>query len=85
MPSISLSDKQKTRAVIVVGKYPGINYKGALGPTGSRRHARSTLDVAESKGRLRITITAKDATALRASINSMLRDLQIIEVAGKFR
>ena len=42
-------------------------------------HKRSTLRQKEKKSLLTIEIRAKDATALRASANSLFRDLQVIE------
>ena len=45
--------------------------------------ARSSTKARESGGTLRITITAKDIIALRASMNSIMRDLQVIAAAGR--
>lgn len=63
--------------VIVLGKAEKLNYSKILGK--SIKHNRSAITVKETKEKLTITIKAKDATALRASANSILRDLQIIE------
>lgn len=54
-----------------------INYSKLF--NGPKRHERSDMKIKSTKGRLVIEVTAKDATALRASANSILRDLQVIE------
>ncbi len=44
-------------------------------------HRKSKVSLSASGPSLRITIEADDATALRASANSVLRDLQVAEAA----
>ncbi|MGI0100671.1 MAG: KEOPS complex subunit Pcc1 [Candidatus Micrarchaeaceae archaeon] len=64
---------------IVFEGEPNLEYEKILG-TGSK-HKRSNVTVAAKNSKLIIEITASDATALRASVNSVLRDLQVIEAS----
>ncbi len=66
---------------LIVGKQHGLNYTKIIGK--NTTHSRSTIKMQEDKRNLTIEITAKDATALRASTNSILRDLQTIEGVSK--
>ena len=61
---------------LIIKKEPGLKYTKVLS---GATHNRSTISMIESKDTLTIEIKAKDATALRASTNSILRDLQVIE------
>jgi tRNA threonylcarbamoyladenosine modification (KEOPS) complex Pcc1 subunit len=74
------SKKQKINAYaeITINKHPKINYKKVLALPSTRAYARSSTEIKEDKGRLKIVIKAEDITALRASINSIMRDLQVI-------
>jgi|GEM_PF-1162974 tRNA threonylcarbamoyladenosine modification (KEOPS) complex Pcc1 subunit len=67
----------KNHIRLVVPKDPKINYKRLL--NNQTNHERSNTAIKEQKETLIIEITAKDLTALRASANSILRDLQVIE------
>jgi tRNA threonylcarbamoyladenosine modification (KEOPS) complex Pcc1 subunit len=71
------SHTKKISLKIVLDKEPKLNYSKILGK--NLGHSRSAIKITESKSALTIEITAKDATALRASANSILRDLQVIE------
>lgn len=62
---------------ITLPKDGSISYTKILGKFPIQK--RSTIIIKESKTTLIISIKAKDATALRASTNSILRDLQVIE------
>lgn len=62
---------------LVLTKQGKLNYSKILGR--SIKHDRSSITLKETKERLTISIKAKDTTALRASTNSILRDLQVIE------
>lgn len=64
-------------AKIIVKKDSNISYIKILGIHGS--HKRSSTSVSESKGFLEIKITAADATALRASLNTATRSLQVVD------
>lgn len=72
---------KKFELTIVISKEENLNYSRILNR--KMRYPRSDLAIKETKDTLKITITAKDATALRASSNSVLRDLQVIEAASK--
>jgi tRNA threonylcarbamoyladenosine modification (KEOPS) complex Pcc1 subunit len=63
--------------ILKLNKEEKLNYKKILG--NNTKHNRSSVEFKESEKELIIKITAKDATALRASTNSILRDLQVIE------
>ncbi|MGA2799795.1 MAG: KEOPS complex subunit Pcc1 [Candidatus Micrarchaeaceae archaeon] len=65
---------------LLVKKDPKIKYLKILSQKGSRE--RSTISLKEQRVNLIIEIKAKDATALRASVNSILRDLQAIEATN---
>ena len=69
-------------AEITVDKCDGINYKRTLALPKNRRYARSTTEIKEGKRELRITIRARDNIALRASMNSIMRDIQVIGAVG---
>lgn len=59
---------------------PSLDYKSLLGA--SRAYKRSSMSVRESAREITFTIEASDATALRASVNSVLRDIKIVEGAA---
>ena len=44
---------------------------------------RSEIKIAKKKEKITFTINAKDATALRASANTIIKTLQVIEKAEK--
>lgn len=71
------SQANKISLKIILAKEPKINYARMLGK--NAKHDRSAVKIKEGSKELVIEITAKDATALRASANSILRDLQVIE------
>jgi tRNA threonylcarbamoyladenosine modification (KEOPS) complex Pcc1 subunit len=64
-------------AKIVVKKDNGISYSRILGMRGNRK--RSSTSLSESKDAPEIKISAADATALRASLNTMARSLQVVD------
>jgi tRNA threonylcarbamoyladenosine modification (KEOPS) complex Pcc1 subunit len=66
-------------ASITVPKRKEMDYVKVLGI--QREQKRSGIGITEKKECLEISITAKDITALRASMNSIIRDLQVIEGA----
>jgi len=74
-------------AEIIVHKDPGTSYKKILALPDGGVNARSSTAANERGGTLRITIKANDITALRASMNSIMRDLQVVadvrQQAGK--
>ena len=71
--------EQKSTAYLklVLKKETNLNYSKILGA--SKSHKRSSTKLKESKGSLTIEISAMDLAALRASANSILRDMQVIE------
>ncbi|MFI5412309.1 MAG: KEOPS complex subunit Pcc1 [Candidatus Micrarchaeales archaeon] len=68
------------KALIIIPKKVKLEYKKAL--AGTREHKRSGMQIEETAKELRITIKTSDLTALRATINSIMRDIQVIEGAG---
>ena len=68
---------QKIRLTLALKKEPKLKYSSILNK--SAKHGRSAVKIQDKKDTLLIEITASDSTALRASINAILRDLQVIE------
>ncbi len=64
-------------ASIAIPKIRDTSYITILG--NQREQKRSGVSIAEREGSLEISITAKDITALRASMNSIMRDIQAVE------
>jgi tRNA threonylcarbamoyladenosine modification (KEOPS) complex Pcc1 subunit len=62
---------------LILVKEPNINYSRIFKK--QIQHQRSTVTVSQTKRHLVIEIKARDATALRASANSLIRNLQVIE------
>jgi hypothetical protein len=62
---------------LILEKEPKLKYKKLFEI--SPRKGRSIVTIKEMKNNLIIEIKAKDATALRATTNSLMRDLQVIE------
>ncbi len=63
--------------VVAVIKTEDRNYKKILGIKRVSRYKRSMLSVKVEGHNLVIEIHARDFTAMRATINSVLRDLQV--------
>ena len=61
---------------LVLDREPALNYSTILQKT--KRYERSSFKIHEDGKNLVIEITANDLTALRASANSVMRDLQVI-------
>lgn len=59
---------------------PSLNYKGLL--ASGRPYKRSSIDIRESDSGITFTVRASDITALRASVNSVLRDIKVVEAAA---
>ncbi|MDE1832819.1 MAG: hypothetical protein KGH58_00165 [Candidatus Micrarchaeota archaeon] len=64
-------------ATIRIIKSRGISYGRALGDMGP--HERSSIRIKETPGVFQIEISARDPAALRATINSALKDLHVLE------
>jgi tRNA threonylcarbamoyladenosine modification (KEOPS) complex Pcc1 subunit len=64
-------------AVLTIKKSANINYEKILG--NSKEHKRSSMAVKETRTELKITIKTRDTTALRASVNAVMRDIQVVE------
>lgn len=65
---------------VIIPKKARISYKRIMGNI--REHKRGGLSISETATTLKVIITAKDATAMRASVNSIIRDVQVIEGAS---
>ncbi len=61
---------------LTIKKDPELDYTKIFGSI--RKHSRSATKVKEIEGNVIIEIEANDITALRASANSILRDLQVM-------
>lgn len=72
----SAGSKEIIRLKLVLEREPGLRYSSILQKT--KRYGRSSVKIQEKGTSLEIEITAKDIVALRASANSIIRDLQAI-------
>ncbi len=70
----------RIRLKLTIKKGTPLNYSRILGA--SKIHKRSSTKLKESEENLIIEISATDIAALRASSNSILRDIQVIEATG---
>ena len=68
-------------AEIRIEKSSRIDYKKALGEI--KEHNRSGIKITETKSTVNIKIKTNDITALRATMNAVMRDVQTIGAAGK--
>ncbi|MGC8730455.1 MAG: KEOPS complex subunit Pcc1 [Candidatus Micrarchaeia archaeon] len=64
---------------LYIKKGININYQNLLSLEESSNKKRSNVSIKETNKSIKIDIYSSDVTALRASINSILRDLQVIE------
>ena len=67
-------------ATIKISKASATDYKKALGEI--RAHERSSITIKETESILQIDVRARDAAALRATINSALKDLHVADSAS---
>lgn len=67
-------------AKIVVPKSAKIDYQKALGE--AKEHQRSGIKIEETESELTINVETDDITAMRASLNTLIRDIQVIEKAS---
>jgi len=74
---MGLASKNRMHLKLIIEKKPSLNYSKILGA--AKKHTRSDTKLKELKGTLIIEISATDLAALRASANSILRDIQVIE------
>lgn len=66
---------------LILKKETDLNYSKILGL--GKAHKRSSTHLKELKDKLIIEIVAADLAALRASTNSILRDIQVIEATKR--
>lgn len=69
-------------AEIILSERHGVDYKKALSSQSKARGRSSTNINTEGKG-LRIAIKAEDLAALRASINSIMREIRVLDSISK--
>ena len=67
-------------AIIIIPRKAKVNYGALL--KSSVKYKRSGIAVEDTGHGIKITISASDVTALRAAINSVARDVQVIEGAS---
>ena len=67
--------KFENSSIISIKKIKGLKYKKILN---FNNHKRSSIDIEQIPSAIKFTVRAKDVTALRASINAVLRDIQTI-------
>ena len=70
-------------AVITLHKSAKINYTKLIGNL--RMYKRSVIEIGETPEAFSVKINAADPTALKASFNSILRDIQVIESVRKVK
>ena len=78
----NLSAKHESRAEITLSKKSGINYKKLLSPQSGKARGRSSTAITETSAGLKITIKADDLAALHASINSIMREIRVLDSIG---
>lgn len=74
---VAKKETNKVQLKLILKKEPNLAYKPIFGKIAS--HSRSRVKLSETKDRLVVTISSEDTTSLRASTNTILRKLQIIE------
>jgi tRNA threonylcarbamoyladenosine modification (KEOPS) complex Pcc1 subunit len=82
MPKKRSSGKQeieKARSTIVYRKDSALNYTRILASCSAQAYKRSAITINETDRELRFEVRARDVTALMASVNSILRRLQVVE------
>lgn len=67
-------------AKILIKKGSDTSYKRIIGSI--KEHSRSKISIKETAKELQINIETDDITALRASINTVIRDIQVIDAAS---
>ena len=72
---------QTINAKVLIPKRKDLDYTGMLVQTS--KYKRSSMSVRDLGSALEVVVTATDTTALRASLNSLLRDLQVIESVAR--
>jgi tRNA threonylcarbamoyladenosine modification (KEOPS) complex Pcc1 subunit len=77
------SSKRVYEAEIVVSKAPRVSYSSIMGRIKS--YKRSTVEIKETAGTFAAKVRAADATALRASVNALMRDIQVIEGISRIK
>ena len=70
-------------AVIRIRKTGGINYTKIMGK--SAKYKRGTVSTSDKAGVLTVRIEASDSTALRASLNTVMRELHVIESVSRIK
>ena len=68
-------------ARITITKHLPIKYSKMIGSY--KAYRRSKISTKEGAHSISISIAANDATALRASLNSVMRDIHVIESTGR--
>ena len=71
------SGDHRFTATIRIIKSRAISYRKALGDMSP--HERSSIRIKETSKLLQIDISARDPAALRATLNSALKDLHVVE------
>jgi tRNA threonylcarbamoyladenosine modification (KEOPS) complex Pcc1 subunit len=70
------------QAEIIIRKRSGIDYKKVLSSQDEGPRGRSTTTITETADTVRITISAEDQIALRAAMNSIMREMQVLDSVG---
>ncbi len=79
MMSKIASTKHEGRAEITLSKKSGIDYRKLLSSQSEKTTVRSSTAITETRTGLKITIRADDLAALHASINSMMREIRVLD------
>lgn len=77
------SDQARRRisAVVMIPRIKGLSYNGLIRQT--ERYKRSSISISNAGTAIKVRISADDVTALRASVNAILRDVQVIESVSR--
>jgi tRNA threonylcarbamoyladenosine modification (KEOPS) complex Pcc1 subunit len=73
----------KYSSTIKITKLPGLDYSEILSMKDT--YKRSKIKIKEATSNINFDILAEDAVALRASINAVMRNIEIIEKAYRAR
>lgn len=72
-----MAEKRPYKAILTIPKAEHLNYTEIIGE--QRAYERAGVSMKETDDIITVVIEAKDITALRASINSITRDVTVIE------
>jgi tRNA threonylcarbamoyladenosine modification (KEOPS) complex Pcc1 subunit len=78
-----MKDEARYEAVVTMRKTGKINYTKLIGKLTT--YKRSSIALAETPAAFTVKITASDPAALKSSLNSVIKDIQVIESVRKVK